>query len=86
MGQTVSQLTQYDIEELQFACSNAFTQAEISSLYARFCKLDRNQKGFLSADDLLKLPELALTNLSTRIRCVPRPPAPLPRGASAMAP
>ena len=37
------------------------------SLYARFRKLDRTQKGFLTAEDLLKLPELALTNLSTRV-------------------
>jgi len=67
MGSTVSHLTQYDIEEVQFACDNKFTQAEIVSLYARFRKLDRTQKGFLTAEDLLKLPELALTNLSTRV-------------------
>ncbi|KAL3835517.1 hypothetical protein ACJIZ3_010253 [Penstemon smallii] len=49
MGSASSMLTQYDIEEVQ----EHFTQQEIVSLYKRFCQLDRNAKGFISADEFL---------------------------------
>ncbi|XP_022755347.1 calcineurin subunit B-like isoform X2 [Durio zibethinus] len=59
MGNTSSMLTQYDIEEVQQHCNNAFSQQEILSLYDRFCQLDRNGGGFISAEEFLSVPEFA---------------------------
>ncbi|XP_031481860.1 uncharacterized protein LOC116251629 isoform X1 [Nymphaea colorata] len=67
MGSTSSMLTQYDIEEVQEYCRNLFSQQEIVSLYQRFCQLDRNAKGFISADEFLSVPEFALNPLSQRL-------------------
>ncbi|CAM8961402.1 unnamed protein product [Rhodiola kirilowii] len=67
MGNTSSMLTQYDIEEVQEHCNNIFSQQEIVSLYQRFCQLDRNAKGFISADELLSVPEFAMNPLSQRL-------------------
>eukprot|EP00246_Nothoceros_aenigmaticus_P004122 TRINITY_DN15497_c0_g1_i1.p1 TRINITY_DN15497_c0_g1~~TRINITY_DN15497_c0_g1_i1.p1 ORF type:complete len:176 (-),score=26.68 TRINITY_DN15497_c0_g1_i1:312-839(-) len=67
MGNASSTLTQYDIEEVQAHCSHIFSQREIVSLYARFCALDRNGKGFVSADEFMAVPEFALNPLSQRL-------------------
>lgn len=40
------------------------TQQEIVSLYERFCQLDRNGCGFISADEFLSVPEFAVNPLS----------------------
>ncbi|KAG1327864.1 calcineurin subunit B [Cocos nucifera] len=67
MGNASSTLTQYDIEEVQEHCNYLFSQQEIVSLYQRFCQLDRNAKGFISADEFLSIPEFALNPLSQRL-------------------
>ncbi|XP_050135880.1 uncharacterized protein LOC126611612 isoform X1 [Malus sylvestris] len=67
MGNASSMLTQYDIEEVQEHCNFFFSQQEIVSLYQRFCQLDRNAKGFISADEFLSVPELAMNPLSQRL-------------------
>ncbi|XP_010487769.1 PREDICTED: calcineurin subunit B-like [Camelina sativa] len=67
MGNTSSMLTQYDIEEVQSHCHELFEQQEILSLYQRFCQLDRNAKGFISADEFLSVPEFAMNPLSQRL-------------------
>ncbi|OMO54441.1 Calcium-binding EF-hand [Corchorus capsularis] len=67
MGNYSSMLTQYDIEEVQEYCNNLFSQQEIVSLYQRFCQLDRNAKGFISADEFLSVPEFAMNPLSQRL-------------------
>ncbi|XP_047073109.1 calcineurin subunit B-like [Lolium rigidum] len=67
MGSTSSMLTQYDIEEVQDHCSHAFSQQEIVSLYHRFCQLDRNGGGFVSADEFMTVPEFAVNPLSQRL-------------------
>ncbi|KAJ0008447.1 hypothetical protein Pint_30200 [Pistacia integerrima] len=67
MGSASSMLTQYDIEEVQQHCHNLFSQEEIVSLYHRFCQLDRNAKGFISADEFLSVPEFAMNPLSQRL-------------------
>ncbi|GAA0167904.1 hypothetical protein Leryth_023967 [Lithospermum erythrorhizon] len=67
MGTASSMLTQYDIEEVQEHCNNLFTQQEIVSLYGRFCQLDRNAKGFISADEFMSVPEFAMNPLSQRM-------------------
>lgn len=43
---------------------NLVSQQEIVSLYQRFCQLDRNAKGFISADEFLSVPEFAMNPLS----------------------
>jgi len=67
MGNASSLLTQYDIEEVQEHCNNLFSQQEIVSLYQRFCQLDRNAKGFISADEFLSVPEFSMNPLSQRV-------------------
>ncbi|XVF86398.1 hypothetical protein PTKIN_Ptkin18bG0036700 [Pterospermum kingtungense] len=67
MGNASSMLTQYDIEEVQEHCHKLFSQQEIVSLYQRFCQLDRNAKGFISADEFLSVPEFAMNPLSQRL-------------------
>ncbi|KAL3643019.1 hypothetical protein CASFOL_013834 [Castilleja foliolosa] len=67
MGNSSSMLTQYDIEEVQEHCSNTFSQQEIVSLYQRFCQLDRNGCGFISAEEFMTVPEFAVNPLSQRI-------------------
>ncbi|XP_008801898.1 calcineurin subunit B isoform X3 [Phoenix dactylifera] len=67
MGNASSMLTQYDIEEVQEHCNYLISQQEIVSLYQRFCQLDRNAKGFISADEFLSIPEFALNPLSQKL-------------------
>ncbi|KAK1268154.1 Calcineurin B-like protein 1 [Acorus gramineus] len=67
MGSAYSMLTQYDIEEVQDYCGFLFSQQEIVSLYQRFCQLDKNSKGFISADEFLSVPEFAMNPLSQRL-------------------
>ncbi|KAJ4958767.1 hypothetical protein NE237_025878 [Protea cynaroides] len=67
MGSGYSMLTQYDIEEVQEYCYGLFSQQEIVSLYERFCQLDRNSKGYISADEFLSVPEFAMDPLSQRL-------------------
>lgn len=67
MGNNPSMLTQYDIEEVQEHCNNLFNQQEIVSLYQRFCQLDRNAKGFISADEFMSVPEFAMNPLAQRL-------------------
>lgn len=67
MGNASSMLTQYDIEDVQDHCNHLFAQQEIVSLYQRFCQLDRNSKGFISADEFLSVPEFAMNPLSQRL-------------------
>lgn len=50
---------------MRFLCAFASVeQQEILSLYQRFCQLDRNAKGFISADEFLSVPEFAMNPLS----------------------
>ncbi|GJN16106.1 hypothetical protein PR202_gb03060 [Eleusine coracana subsp. coracana] len=43
------------------------SQQEIVSLYHRFCQLDRNGGGFVSADEFMSVPEFAVNPLSQRL-------------------
>lgn len=49
---------------LLFLVWKLVSQQEIVSLYKRFCQLDRNSKGFISADEFLSVPEFAMNPLS----------------------
>ncbi|KAJ8452829.1 hypothetical protein Cgig2_014592 [Carnegiea gigantea] len=58
---------------LSFFCDYAakfcldVNQQEIVSLYQRFCQLDRNAKGFISADEFMSVPEFAMNPLAQRL-------------------
>jgi len=69
MGLTASSLnlTQYDIADVQQHCHDRFTSAEIQALYQRFRALDKKHKGFISEDELMAIPELAISPLAPRI-------------------
>eukprot|EP00897_Mesotaenium_endlicherianum_P007213 jgi/Mesen1/651/ME000109S10864 len=67
MGIGPSMLTQYDIEEVQNHVNKKFSQREIVALYERFCILDRNGKGYISADEFMSIPEFALNPLAQRL-------------------
>ena len=60
-------LTQYDVEEVQEHCDGRFTHREIQSLYKRFRSLDKRHKGYLSEDELMSIPELAISPLASRV-------------------
>jgi len=67
MGQVESNLTQYDVEEVQEYCHNRFTQQEVLLLYRRFRQLDRGGKGYISSMELLNIPELSINPLASSV-------------------
>lgn len=69
MGLTASSLnlTQYDVEEVQEKCGGRFNHREIQTLYKRFRSLDKRHKGYLSEDELMSIPELAISPLASRV-------------------
>lgn len=44
-----------------------FTRKQVCRLYERFQRLDKDQTGFLTKEDFLKIPELAINPLAERI-------------------
>ncbi|ACO66844.1 predicted protein [Micromonas commoda] len=69
MGLTASSLnlTQYDVEEVQEHCGGKFNSREIQCLYKRFRTLDKRHKGYISEDELMSIPELAISPLAPRV-------------------
>jgi serine/threonine-protein phosphatase 2B regulatory subunit len=69
MGLSASSLalTQYDVEEVVEHCGGRFTSREIQSLYKRFRSLDKRHKGYLSEEELMSIPELAISPLASRV-------------------
>ena len=57
----------YEQTEISSYCYNVFTSAEIQTLYKRFQQLDKKHKGYISEDELLNIPELAINPLAPRI-------------------
>jgi Ca2+-binding EF-hand superfamily protein len=49
------------------ACWVAGTQPEVESLYKRFRSLDRARKGYISAEELMSIPELSINPLAQRL-------------------
>ncbi|GMN63569.1 hypothetical protein TIFTF001_032670 [Ficus carica] len=47
--------------------ADEISQQEIVSLYQRFCQLDRNVGGFITAEEFLSVPEFAVNPLSQRL-------------------
>lgn len=66
MGGRISvQLSVDDSSDI--ANKTGFSVAQINKLYHRFTQLDKEDKGHLSRDDLMAIPELAINPLADRI-------------------
>ena len=66
MGARASiQLQDEEIEEIQN--ETGFSRNQIIRLYSRFTSLDKSANGFLSREDFLRIPELAINPLGDRI-------------------
>merc|ERR1712151_1014599 len=67
MGNTRSSL-QLQPEEIEAITEETgFTKQQIERLYSRFSSLDKQDKGYLSREDFLRIPELAINPLGDRI-------------------
>lgn len=58
-------LHESELEELKK--ETGFTHNQIVRLYSRFTRLDKGSKGYLSKEDFLTIPELAINPLVDRI-------------------
>uniref|UniRef100_X1Z2A7 EF-hand domain-containing protein n=1 Tax=Capitella teleta TaxID=283909 RepID=X1Z2A7_CAPTE len=66
MGSKASILLQdSEIEEIQR--ETGFSPHQIVRLYSRFIALDKTNNGYLSREDFLRIPELAINPLGDRI-------------------
>lgn len=54
-----------DIEKI--GNETGFTASQVDRLYSRFTSLDKEEKGYLSREDFLRIPELAINPLGDRI-------------------
>jgi len=59
------QLDESEIEEIQK--ETGFSSSQIKRLYSRFSNLDKDNKAYLSHEDLRRIPELAINPLGERI-------------------
>merc|ERR1711931_569603 len=67
MGNSRSSL-QLQPEEIEAITEETgFTKQQIERLYARFSSLDKQSHGYLSREDFLRIPELAINPLGDRI-------------------
>jgi len=54
-------------ESAEVAQKTGFSVGQVNKLYHRFTQLDKEDKGHLSRDDLMAIPELAINPLAERI-------------------
>jgi calcineurin B family protein 1 len=66
MGSGNSHMLQ-DSEIDQINKETGFTRNQIVRLYSRFVSLDKGHNGYLSREDFLRIPELAINPLGDRI-------------------
>lgn len=66
MGSKASIMLQ-DSEIQQIQQETGFSQNQIVRLYSRFTSLDKSSNGYLSREDFLRIPELAINPLGDRI-------------------
>ena len=59
-SRSILQLQQEDIEAIQE--ETGFNNTQIDRLYNRFSNLDKQDKGYLSREDFLRIPELAINS------------------------
>jgi len=67
MGNFRSSLQLEEENIAQISEQTGFTSNQIQRLYSRFSSLDKQQKGFLTREDFLRIPELAINPLGDRI-------------------
>jgi len=67
MGNFRSSLQLQEENIAQISEQTGFTSNQIQRLYSRFSSLDKQQKGFLTREDFLRIPELAINPLGDRI-------------------
>ncbi|XP_003385569.1 PREDICTED: calcineurin B homologous protein 1-like [Amphimedon queenslandica] len=66
MGNSSSiNLTEEDYEQIR--AETGFDNSQIRRLYSRFSHLDKRSKGYLTRQDLMLIPDLAINPLGTRI-------------------
>lgn len=65
MGGRTSVLSSEDLEELEIL--SGFTSLQIKRLYKRFKRLDKDNKGSISREEFMSIPELVMNPLSPRI-------------------
>jgi len=67
MGNFRSSLQLQEENIAQISAETGFTSNQIQRLYSRFSSLDKQQKGYLTREDFLRIPELAINPLGDRI-------------------
>merc|ERR1712007_204901 len=67
MGNSRSQLQLQEEEINEITAETGFTRQQIERLYARFTSLDKQNHGYLTREDFLRIPELAINPLGDRI-------------------
>merc|ERR1712203_68681 len=67
MGNSRSQLQLQEEEINEITAETGFTKQQIERLYARFTSLDKHNHGYLTREDFLRIPELAINPLGDRI-------------------
>merc|ERR1712165_149238 len=67
MGNSKSSLLLTQENITQISSETGFTASQIERLWSRFTSLDKQQKGYLSREDFLRIPELAINPLGDSI-------------------
>merc|ERR1712038_2118737 len=67
MGNSKSSLLLTQENITQISSETGFNQNQIERLYSRFSSLDKQDKGYLSRENFLRIPELAINPLGDRI-------------------
>merc|ERR1712186_64972 len=67
MGNSRSSLQLQPEDIMAIQEETGFNQNQIERLYSRFSSLDKQDKGYLSREDFLRIPELAINPLGDRI-------------------
>lgn len=67
MGNSRSSLQLQPEDIIAIQGETGFHQRQIERLYCRFVGLDKQEKGYLSREDFLRIPELAINPLGDRI-------------------
>jgi len=67
MGNSRSSLSLAPDDIAEISQDTGFTSSQIERLWSRFTSLDKQQKGFLTREDFLRIPELAINPLGDRI-------------------
>jgi len=65
--QAPSALGDRDVAAVVAHCSGRLTPAEVGALYARFRRLDRSGRGWLTRDEVSSVPEIAICPLGGRV-------------------